>query len=450
MNIILAPFAALLKLLYGLTSNYGLAIILFGLVFKIVLFPISIRGRKSMLDMTRLSDKQKVLQEKYIRDRQKYSEELQKLYEAEGVKPSGGCLWSLIPMPILMALYFIISQPFTYLMDLSGDQITQLTQFILGTAETARNSQLTIAQDVFTRFGEVQAALPEIAGKISAQGGPIDFTFFGLNLSKTPNFMFWKGEISWATTGLALIPILSAVFALISMRTSTFSSNKALGRKAKVDTQNKQMMFMQPLISLWLGFTLPAALSLYWTANSVFAIAQEFCSIGILRKHVEKKRVETEQRAVLQKELERENRQRESENKKKKAEEARRIKMERKVSTSGISESRVGMRAYAKGRTYDGERYPETPYHDPDDIIREQRAARAQQRQELEEQKKQAETAQPRKKKKKGEEELPQGMVLNGQREAGDLPEPTPLTEPEADETMDANPETDASDSGEE
>ena len=90
MSIILKPFALLLDLFYSMTGSYGLAIILFSLVFKIILFPISIKGRKSTLDMSRLSERQKELQEKYGKDRTRYSIELQKLYAAENVKPSGG------------------------------------------------------------------------------------------------------------------------------------------------------------------------------------------------------------------------------------------------------------------------------------------------------------------------------------------------------------------------
>jgi YidC/Oxa1 family membrane protein insertase len=139
-----------------------------------------------------------------------------------------------------------------------------------------------------------------------------------------------------------------------------------------------------------------------------------------------------EQRAIEQKEKLKEQKRLAAEQKKKKAEEARRIKMERNVSTDGISESRVGIRAYAKGRTYDPDRYPVTAYHDPDDIIKEQSAAKAAPSE--------AAAQQPKKKKKGKEEDKPQGLILNGvgQRE----PVPTeaddyePLTEDVAEEIL--------------
>lgn len=377
MSIILKPFALLLGWLYAATNSYGLAIILFCLIFKVILFPISIKGRKGMLDMSRLSDKQKELQQKYGRDRAKYSEELQNLYTNENVKPSGGCLWSFLPLPILMALYGIISQPFTHLMNLNKEQVAQLTNFITGSGGVSgRNSQLAIAQQVHENFSGVQANLPDIANQIHSAGGPVNFDFFGINLSATPDFLFFQkaGGYNWANIALFLIPIVSAIFALLSMKVSMGINKRILGTTTKQDATNRQMMIMQPLISLWLGFTLPAALGLYWIANSIFAILQEYCSIGILKEHVLKMKAEAERRTAENKEKQKEQKRIAAELKKQKAEEAKRIKMERKVSTDGISESRVGMRAYAKGRTYDPSRYPVTPYHDPDDIIKEQRA----------------------------------------------------------------------------
>ncbi len=375
MDLIIKPFVMLLDWFYLSTGNYGMAIILFCLVFKVILFPISIRGRKNMLDMSRLSDKQKELQKKYGKDREKYSQELGKFYASENVKPSAGCLWSLIPLPILIFLYVIISSPFKYLMGMTENEVSSLMTLFGQEASGMRTSQLSLAQPVYDRFSEVQASFPEIANKITEAGGPISFDFFGINLSATPDIGFFSeaGAMTWANIGLFLIPIVAAVFAFFSMKTNTAINHKVLGTPSKQDATNRNMLIVQPVISLWLGFTLPAALGLYWVANSAFAIVQEYASIGMLRKHTQKMK----EAAALRAEEEKKNRQEKkkiaAEQKKKKDEEARRIKMERKVNSDGISESRVGIRAYAKGRTYDTNRYPVTEYRDPDDILREQK-----------------------------------------------------------------------------
>ena len=205
MSIILTPFAKLLLLFYDLTGSYGVSLILFGLVIRLILFPIFLKGRKGMLSMSGLAEKQKVLQQKYARDRVKYSQELQRLYEEEGVKPSSGCLWSFLPLPFLMVLYAIVRQPLTYLMNMTQDQFNVVSNLLYGNVLDYRNEQLRMAQDVFLNHDKIVAAVPELANMPQ-----IDFTFLGVNLSQTPHFMFWKADDIGAAFGLWLIPVISA------------------------------------------------------------------------------------------------------------------------------------------------------------------------------------------------------------------------------------------------
>ena len=126
MGIILAPFAWLLLFFYNLFDSYGLALILFAIVIKLILFPVSLKTKKSMIQTTMLSGKMQQLQKQYGKDRERYNLEVQKLYAREKVNPMGGCLWSLIPMVVLIALYGIIREPLTYFMHLSTEQIALL------------------------------------------------------------------------------------------------------------------------------------------------------------------------------------------------------------------------------------------------------------------------------------------------------------------------------------
>ena len=126
MGIILQPFAWLLLFFYNLFSSYGIALILFGIVVKLVLFPVTLKSKKSMIQTSMLSGKMQQLQKQYGKDRERYNLELQKLYEREKVNPMGGCVWSLIPMIVLIALYGIIREPLTYFMQMSGEQIQVL------------------------------------------------------------------------------------------------------------------------------------------------------------------------------------------------------------------------------------------------------------------------------------------------------------------------------------
>ena len=119
--VICIPFAWLVRVFYELTGSYGVAIILFTLVLKLILLPLQMKSKKSMMRMNRMSGRMQEIQKKYANNQAKMSEEMQKLYAEEGVSPMSGCLWSFLPLPILIALYSIIRQPITHFMMLSEE-----------------------------------------------------------------------------------------------------------------------------------------------------------------------------------------------------------------------------------------------------------------------------------------------------------------------------------------
>ena len=337
-----------------------MSLILFGLVIRLILFPIFLKGRKGMLSMSGLAEKQKVLQQKYARDRVKYSQELQRLYEEEGVKPSSGCLWSFLPLPFLMVLYAIVRQPLTYLLNMTQDQFNVVSNLLYGNVLDYRNQQLQMAQDVFLNHDKIVAAVPELANMPQ-----IDFTFLGVNLSQTPHFMFWKADDIGAAFGLWLIPVISAALGVVSMIVTNHINGKVLGTRRTMDQSTRMTMFIMPLFSLWICFTLPAALGVYWIANSLFAMLQEVLNIPFLRSFLKKQEEAKVKRREEEKERVKREKQAQAEAKKKAAEEMRRIQMERKLNKSIATASREGIRAYARGRLYDPERYPTFPTRTP-------------------------------------------------------------------------------------
>lgn len=377
MSIILTPFAKLLLLFYNVTGSYGVALILFSLVIRLVLFPVFLKGRKGMLGMSGLAEKQKVLQQKYARDREKYSRELQKLYEEESVKPSAGCLWSLLPLPFLMVLYAIIRQPLTYLLNMSQDQFNVVSNLLYGNVLDYKNQQLQMAQDVFLNYDKIVAAVPELSGMPH-----IDFTFLGINLSQTPSFLFWRADDVGAAFGLWLIPVISAVLGVVSMIVTSKINSKVLGTARTIDQNTRMSMVIMPIFSLWICFTLPAALGVYWIANSVFAMLQEVLNIPFLRSFMKKQEEAKRKRQEEEKERVKLEKKAQAEAKKKAAEEMRRIQMERKLNKSIAGASREGIRAYARGRLYDPDRYPTFPYQDPNELIKAQEAQRQKQLEE--------------------------------------------------------------------
>jgi len=366
MSIILTPFAKLLLLFYNMTNSYGIALLLFALVVRIVLFPLFLKGRKSMMAMNGLADQQKFLQQKYGRDRERYSIELQKLYEKEGVKPSGGCLWSFLPLAVLIPLYGIVRKPLTNLLGMSKDQFNAVSNLLYGEVLDIDTAQLGMAQDVFTNYDRIVTSIPELAGMPQ-----VDFTFLGINLADTPHLMFWQQENVLLAFGLWLIPVISAALSVFSMVLNNKINAYVTGSEKKSnDPTQRSMMVMMPLMSLWICFTLPAALGLYWIYSSLSAMLSEFANIPFLRKFLKTEAEKKVRRAEELKEMERLERERKSAAKKKAQEENRRIQMERKLNKSVSTASREGLRTYARGRTYDPDRYPTFPYEDPNKVLK--------------------------------------------------------------------------------
>lgn len=369
MSIILTPFAKLLLLFYSMTNSYGIALLLFALVVRIVLFPLFLKGRKSMMAMSGLADQQKFIQQKYGRDRERYSIELQKLYEKEGVKPSGGCLWSMLPLAVLIPLYGIVRKPLTNLLGMTKDQFNAVSNLLYGEVLNIDTAQLGMAQDVFTNYDRIVTSIPELAGMPQ-----VDFTFLGMNLADTPHLMFWQQENVLLAFGLWLIPVISAALSVFSMILNNKINAYVTGSEKKSnDPTQRSMMIMMPLMSLWICFTLPAALGLYWIYSSLSAMLSEFANIPFLRKFMKTEAEKKVRRAEELKEMERLERERKAVAKKKAQEENRRIQMERKLNKSVSTASREGLRTYARGRTYDPDRYPTFPYEDPNKLLQKKR-----------------------------------------------------------------------------
>ena len=124
---ICVPFAWLTRLFYSWTGSYGVALILFTLVVKLVLLPFQLKSKKSMLRMNRMQGKVKDIQTRFANNRERQQQEMAELYAREGVNPMSGCLWSFIPFPILIALYYIIRTPLRFLMNIPTDVIGQIS-----------------------------------------------------------------------------------------------------------------------------------------------------------------------------------------------------------------------------------------------------------------------------------------------------------------------------------
>ena len=145
MSILYRAFGLLLNFIYSFVSNYGLSIILFTILTKVILFPLSLKQQKSMVKMQQVQPKLKEIQEKYKSDQQRQSEETMKLYKEHGVNPMGGCLPLLIQLPILFALYRVMYQPLTYMLGKTAEEIAALASKFGIAMDNARMAEIDIA-----------------------------------------------------------------------------------------------------------------------------------------------------------------------------------------------------------------------------------------------------------------------------------------------------------------
>jgi len=378
--IICIPFAALLRLFYSMTGSYGVSILLFTLVIKLVLLPFQMKSKKSMIRMNRMNGKMQEIQKKYANNQIKMNEELQKFYAEEGINPMSGCMWSFIPMPIIIALYYIIREPIVYFMNFGGrnanlevlEQAKELVTSLNLTWTTMSNgrdgtyAQIEILQHIssHTESPLVQQFLTD-----HPQWVNVDYHFLGLDLTVQPSSVIGQVQngLSWGIIGLLLIPILSGalswLLSKVSLSSSGSDSNSAAAR------QNKSMMLIMPLFSVYIYFLLPAALGVYWIAQGAISIVQEVLLGKFYMKKMQaeedaryeareadRKRRQEEAKLFQEKQKQQAGQKKSLKEKQREAQEAKAVRAKR-AGTSTTEAGRVGERPYARGRSYKADRY---------------------------------------------------------------------------------------------
>ena len=397
-DIIRIPFGWLLAQLYDFTSNYGLALIIFAVALKVIMLPMTAKSKKSMMKMSRMTPRVQALQRKYANDQQKLNEETQKLYREEGVSMGGGCLWSILPLLFLIPLYTVVREPIVYML---GETAEVAAQIVAVVKEGAANlfgkndfyDQL-IAAPVIPQFAEQLKNV--VANPDTLEG--MEFTFLNINLGAVVNWKVWTWEkFDWAHIGAFLIPLLSAGSQVLSMHISQRMNNSVVtnekgvqdeeaAKNSQANQTNKTMMLMMPLMSLWIGFTVPAALSLYWFVQGVVALVMDVCLTKHYRKiydaedavrmqrameeeaaEAEKERIRAERRAAnpdgitqntSKKKLQQKQREEEAAAKAAAAKEyAAKKGIVEEEPEAPTTMSGIPGRPYAKGRNYDPNRY---------------------------------------------------------------------------------------------
>ena len=398
-DLITVPFGWLMGQLYQITGNYGVAMILFAFCVQMVLLPITAKSKKSMMKMSRLQPQMQEIQRRYADDQQKQGEAIRQLQQEEGVSMGGSCLWSFIPMFILIPLFTVIREPLTYILGCGTDVAGQIVELLKNLSPDSFGNvaydQVTAAQLIPQYAAEIKELIPTIEDTV-LHG--INFNFLGINLGSVPSIAFWKWEaFNWANIGLFLIPLLSAGTQVLQTKIMQKQNNSVItdkngvqdeemAKKSQTNQSTESMMLMMPLMSLWIGFTVSAGLSVYWFVGGVIRTIQDVIltkryrkiydaedAIKLQRKmeldaiEAEKERIRAERRAANP-----EGQTQNTSKKKLQKAEAARLAAEKAAAAReynakrGVVEEEVPQtealsgiadRPYCKGRAYDPDRY---------------------------------------------------------------------------------------------
>ncbi len=262
-DIINVPLGYLFRYIYMLFENYGWTLLMFTIVTKAILLPLTIKQQKSMSKMQAVQPQLQALQKKYEYDKDKLNQEMVKLYQDNKINPMSGCLPLLIQLPLLLALYNIIRSPLTYVVQLGKHGLPAISEVHavlqqLGST-VAANDQIKIAAEMSTYAEGLSAAFPGVDFL------QMDFTFFGLNLAETPSLT--------VLSPMLLIPVLAGLTTYLVSTISTKLSGQTQNNEAAGSM--KMMNSFMPFMTVFFSLSLPAGLGFYWIVSNIIQVIQQ-------------------------------------------------------------------------------------------------------------------------------------------------------------------------------
>lgn len=275
-------FGYLLQFLYTLVNNYGLAIILFTLIIKLLLLPLSIKQQKTMKKSSKLQEKVKVMQFKYKNDPERLNQEMMNLYKTENVSPFSGCLTSIIQMLLLLSIFYLVRSPLTFMEKIPQENINTYIQQLKDEGKVISNVYPEI--DLIRETELLKEKNPEDQ---FIEKTNIKMNFLGLDLSKIP-------QQNMTDYTVYIIPVLYILSSFVSIRITTAKQQKDKeDKKSKnidgntgkeieeennemdaVMQTNKMMSWFVPIMSISIAFIAPLGLALYWLISNILMIAE--------------------------------------------------------------------------------------------------------------------------------------------------------------------------------
>ena len=286
-------FGYLLNFINNFVGNYGLAIILFNVLIKIIMLPLSIKQQRTMKKSTELNEKIKVLQFKYKNDPEKLNREMMDLYKKENMSPFSGCLSTIAQFILLISIFYMVRCPLTYMEKINNDQINTYVQQLKDGGINVNQAYSEI--DIIRELDYLKEKMPEDEGlnKIN-----LNMNFCGLDLSKIPQ----QNLNDWT---VYIIPALYIISTFISMKITTSMQKKSKKNDGVIDItekeekdskeeeknemedmmeqSNKMMSWMMPIMSVSISLVAPLGLALYWLVNNILMIGERLVLNKIIK-----------------------------------------------------------------------------------------------------------------------------------------------------------------------
>lgn len=313
-------FGYVLKMLYNVVGNYGWAIILFSVIVKLLMLPISIKQQKSMKKNEKIQGELKQLQFKYKNEPEKLNQEMMALYKREGMSPFSGCLSSIVQIILLFSVFLLVRQPLTYMVKMDQDAISKMGQIVSNQEANSRSAYQEIAiiqyirnsadtsseensgsnenkqEDVVSEEKNNEDNQNEKSEEFDinkyAEQAKLNMDLFGIDLTQVPT----KNPTD---IKVLIIPILYVISSFVSIRISTATNKKKINKEEKLITDgkeqqeekynptedmNKTMVWMMPIMSVTIAIIAPLGLALYWLMNNVLMIIERL----VLNKYLNK------------------------------------------------------------------------------------------------------------------------------------------------------------------
>ena len=275
-------FGYLLNFINNLVNNYGLSIILFTVIIKLVMLPLSIKQQRTMKKSAELQEKMKVLQFKYKNDQEKLNREMMDLYKKENMSPFSGCLSTIVQFILLISIFYMVRFPLTYMKKIDNSQINTYVQQMKDDGKTVSSAYSEI--DIIREIDYLKEKNPE---DTTLEKINLNMNFIGLDLSKIPQ----QNLSDWT---VYIIPVLYIISTFISMRITTSmqkkdkkgdvidvtEKDKDVEQNEKNEMEdamaqsNKMMSWMMPIMSVSISLVAPLGLALYWLVNNILMIGE--------------------------------------------------------------------------------------------------------------------------------------------------------------------------------